>query len=217
MLAFTPLPGHLGNVAFSLSRTAEMRIIQNIPKMKLRDILQLWINAITILADDRKSKKHVDAQRVVDAIRKEWVRRQRLPIDPSEYFKWPSTEAIGGDGSIDARGWLPEGVLKCLGYKVGTHEGLSRNLRQRILDEIFDGPIPPMFPFEYLYEWGAPGTAQRLRKMAETIAALTRNAKRRRSAEMATAIDHWEQDLEYLYYEYYVEKFHFAWPSTELI
>ena len=194
-----------------------MRVIQNLPNMKLINIRQLWINAVTTLADDRKSMKHADAQRVVDAIRKEWERRQKLPSDPSEFFEWPSTEAGRGDGSIDARGWLPEGVFKCMGYKVGSNEGLHKHLRQRILEEIFNGPIPPMFPSEYLNEWGAPGTARRLRKMAETIAAFTRNAKRRRDARMATAIDHWEEDLGHLYYEFYVEKFHFAWPSIELI
>ena len=194
-----------------------MRVIQNLPTMKLKDMRNLWINAITLLANDRKSKMHADARRVVVAIRKEWERRQRLPSDPTEFFEWPSTEASGGDGSIDARGWPPEGVLKYFGYKVGDYEGLSKHLRQRILDEIFGGPIPPVFRFEYLNEWGAPGTAQRLRKMALTIANLTKNAKRRRDAKMATAIDHWEQDLGHLYDEYYVEKFHFAWPSTELI
>ena len=60
------------------------------------------------------------------------------------------------------------------------------------------------------------GSAQRLRKLAETIAALTRNAKRRRDSIMATAIEHWEQDLEFLYYEFYVEKFYFGWPTTDL-
>jgi len=200
-----------------VSGRVEMRVIKNLPSMKLKDVRQLWFNAIAVLADDRKSKKHADARRIVDAIRKEWERRQKLPGDPSDFFEWPSTEASGGDGSIDARGWLPDGMLKCMGYKVGANEGLPRSLRQRILDEIFGGPIPPMFPLDYLSQWGAPGSAQRLRKMAETIAALTRNAKRRRDAKMATAIDHWEQDLEHLYYEYYVEKFHFGWPSTELI
>ena len=194
-----------------------MRVIQNLPNMKLIDMRQLWINAITARADGRKSTKHADAQRVIDAIKKEWERRQRLPSDPSQYFEWPSTEARGGDGSIDARGWLPEGVLKFMGYTVGANEGLATNLRQRILDEIFHAPVPPIFPSQYVNEWDASGTSWRLRKMAETIAALTRNAKRRRDAKMATAIDCWERDLEYLYYGYYVDKFHFAWPSIELI
>lgn len=28
-------------------------------------------------------------------------------------------------------------------------------------------------------------------------------------------IDHWTKDLEFLYLEYYVGKFHFAWPATK--
>jgi hypothetical protein len=49
--------------------------------------------------------------------------------------------------------------------------------------------------------------------MAETIASFVRNAKRRRDAHMGSAIKDWEADLEFLYFGYYVDRFHFAWPS----
>jgi hypothetical protein len=78
------------------------------------------------------------------------------------------------------------------------------------------GTCSPIFPKEYLAEWDSPGTASRFRKLAETIAALTRNAKRRRDALFETAVEHWEQDLRFLYDRFYVGTFGFGWPDTEV-
>ena len=33
---------------------------------------------------------------------------------------------------------------------------------------------------------------------------------------MQSAIKDWEQDLEFLYMEYYVSRFHFAWPDSKI-
>ena len=184
--------------------------------MKIKEMMNLWNNAVAILADPKRKKMRLNAREVIDAINEEWSRRKKEPIDPDEFFKWPSTEANAGRGGINTREWLPEGVLRYMGYKVGDTEGLPKRIRKIILSEIFHGSIPPVFPHNYLNEWGNAGTPQRLQKLAETIAALTRNAKRRRDSVMATAIGHWEQDLKYLYDEYYVEKFHFIWPVIEV-
>jgi hypothetical protein len=101
-------------------------------------------------------------------------------------------------------------------YRVGSTNGASTRIRRALLAEIFTGHLPPVFPSDYLNEWGQPGTAARLQKMAETIAAFTRNAKRKRTVGMGDAIRDWEDDLRFLYESYYVRHFHFAWPSNEL-
>lgn len=188
-------------------------IIEKLPKLKIRELLQLWRNCVTYLADPNKAKMHKDARLVIDAINKEWLQRGKKPLEGDEFFDWPSTDANRGNGGIDTQGWLLEGLLKVMGYKVGM-DGLAQNLRQRILAEIFSATLPPVFPDAYFLECGRPESSQRLKKMAETIAALTRNA-RRRGKILDVAIKSWEQDLEFLYYEYYVEKFHFGWPSTQ--
>jgi len=66
-------------------------------------------------------------------------------------------------------------------------------------------------------EWGEPQTAQRLQKMANTLAALTRNAKRHDLRSYATAIDDWEGDLAFLHERYYVHLFQFGWPATDSV
>lgn len=59
-------------------------------------------------------------------------------------------------------------------------------------------------------------SAQRLQKLAETIAALTRNAKRRNAARMDKSIREWESDLAYLKRRYDEGRFSFTWPVTDL-
>lgn len=65
-------------------------------------------------------------------------------------------------------------------------------------------------------QWGQPESADRLRKMAEAIAAFARNLKRREDDRMQQAIDSWEGDLDYLFETYYVGHFRFAWPITRV-
>jgi hypothetical protein len=62
-------------------------------------------------------------------------------------------------------------------------------------------------------EWGGPGTADRLRKIAESLASFTKNAKRN-PRDFINAISEWEEDLDFLFHEYYVGVFHFGWVKT---
>ena len=184
--------------------------------MSLADTVRVWRNAIQILASKQKKALHPAAQQALDAVENEWLRRHLDPGSQDDFFKWPSTDAPGGDGSIAADGWVQEGVLASLEYRVGKTSDLSAPLRQAILSKVFAGVIPPAFPRAYLDQWGEPGSALRLRKIAESIAAFARNAKRRSDGRLDQAISDWESDLEYLYFEFYVERFGFGWPSTHL-
>ena len=143
--------------------------------------------------------------------------QQKKQYKKQGYFPWPTTNApISKYGSSGVQfHWEGEGLLSYVGYKVG-HHGESIKIRQSILDAVFHNPLPNVISNEYMNEWGARQTPQRLKKMAESIAAFTRNNKRR-DADMDEAIRNWEEDLEYLYNEYYVGKFNFGWPETENI
>ncbi len=77
---------------------------------------------------------------------------------------------------------------------------------------------------DYVNAWSKPGTLSRLLKLARTIAALCRNAKRS-SNDYTNAINDWEMDLEYLKHEFYepwikkealtVAIDNFKWPETK--
>ncbi|MBS5905150.1 hypothetical protein [Roseomonas mucosa] len=196
--------------------SAAPKVIDRLPAMRLADTVTLWRNALRILHDAAKRPQHAQASLVLAAIRQEWTKRRgRAPV-PGDYFDWPGTDARPGYTELDTEQWLKHGVLQFVGYKVGNTDGEPQGVRERILSELFSGPIPPAFPPAYLDEWGKPGSSARLKKMADTIAALARNAKRRRDARMMFAIRDWERDLEYLYLEYYVGHFQFDWPLTAI-
>jgi hypothetical protein len=151
---------------------------------------------------------------VLRAVQDEWERRERLLSIGQDGFAWPSTRADGGSGGLKTDSWLQEGMLKFMGYVVGEVNGKHRDERQRLLSVIFDGPLPPVLPRIHMAEWSRPGTPARLKKIAESLAAFARNAKRRRDANMATAIQDWEEDLEFLFHHYYRGQFNFGWPRS---
>jgi len=190
-------------------------VTSRIPSMTVIETVTLWKNAIRILNDTSKSPLHAAARTIAKAVAADWLRRSRAPIPPDELFAWPETNANAGHGQLDTTAWVREGVLQFMGYKVG-HQGETLFMRQAILSLVFSECIPPVFSRAYLEEWGDPSTVQRLKKLADTIASLARNAKRRRTQAMDQAVRDWEADLEFLYYEYYVGRFSFAWPDASI-
>lgn len=184
--------------------------------MKVADTVNMWRNAVKTLSEPNKQALHPRAEIIMREINQEWEKRYRLPIDPDEIFMWPSTQANTGSGYLYTENWIKEGGQQCMGYRVGDTDGESQGIRERILAEIFSGWIPPVFPRVYLDEWGVPASAGRLRKMAETITALTRIAKRPRGMKMQSAIRDREKDLNFLYLEFYVGYFYFSWPESSI-
>ena len=172
-------------------------------------ITKRWMDAVLIIADEQQENTHYDALLLIDAVNREWRNRR----EDEDFFRWPTTDAQPGMGpfSIDP----PEkGMLSCLGYNVGR-SGKGRRVRRQILLEVFGRELPPVNSKSYMEEWCQPNSSGRLKKLAETIAALARNAKRRNDNSMRYAIMHWEEDLDFMYEELYVNRFQFAWPSAE--
>ena len=139
---------------------------------------------------------------------------RRLAQLENTQFIWPTTTADIGLQNLPSDVFKhEEGLLRHYGYKVGIN-GLSQSERLEILDSIFLRPLMSMDDHEYLNEWGNPKTARRLQKLAESIAAFTRNAKRRNDKNFDKAIQDWETDLAYLKKTYYENRFSFRWPRT---
>jgi len=153
------------------------------------------------------------AIKVRDEISLDWCRR----AEQGGWFVWPDTAVPRGptNGKLSASDWRPQGMLSLLGYHVGEVLPLHPSIRERILEYAFEHHLPPVADVPYFHEWGEPRSARRLQKLANTLAALARNAKRRNAAALARAIDEWEQDLMFLYDQYYTDLFHFGWPATQ--
>ena len=186
-------------------------IVARLPQMTPDQTMGVWINALHFLDDEANDvETRHEAELVVRAIEEVWLRRS-LGRLPDGWFRWPDTQALGGNGSLSGEDWMVLGPLKFLGYTVGK-DGCGQGLRWAILRRVFEGVLPPVFPADYLSLWGAPGSPRRLSKMAESIASFARSAKRRDVAGLMHAIADWENDLRHLYDTYYMDRFGFAWP-----
>jgi len=131
------------------------------------------------------------------------------------YFDWPSTDAPASTSGFSGNHWhYKEGLLSFVGYRVGRN-GADKQVRQRILDCVFHNDLPQVDSADYMRQWDKPKSAARLQKMAESLAAFTRNAKRKSLCDYRDAVADWELDLTYLFRKYYCGHFGFAWPVPQ--
>lgn len=189
------------------------RLLQTIPTLPPERLIVLWSNAVKVLATPSKAAEHERATKVIEAVETAW---DALDKTKDEEFAWPTTEARASSGTSTVPELRSEGMLSYLEYRVGKTAGLPAVVRHSILARVFEGKLPRVFDAEYMRGWGSPGSAQRLRKMAESLAAFARNAKRSDEDRLDEAIRQWEQDLEFLHDRYYVGRFGFGWPTTSI-
>lgn len=137
-----------------------------------------------------------------------------------EYFDWPSTAVEPtwyGLSDLDSSKWPEIGVLKRMGYAVGSKDGISDHGRRcELLDFIFlSSKLPFVHSYEHMLEWGAASSSTRLKKMANSMATFGRNM--RRNGYFA-ALERYDKDLAYLKDRYYDPGFSggsWNWPNTE--
>lgn len=182
------------------------------------DLRRAWFAALAYLskfaATDSSAPDVLAAHRRLEEVEDEWERRARLKPGDPEYFDWPSTTALKGTGDFGNTDWEEVGMLGYLGYHVGRTSDLTALQRTLLLSRILDMKLPPLNSVEYMKQWNLPQSSARLKKMAETIASFTRNAKRRRHDRLAMAIREWEDDLSCLREKFYVGRFSFGWPKV---
>lgn len=187
-------------------------LIPKLQDMTFLQLRQIWMNALR-MKSRTQSNNQPQIDRLLESIEGEWQRRGAAGgVNDDDYFKWPSTDAPLPKRSIGQLEVPGFGMLSYLEYHVGRTNGQPTKVRQSILDRVFVGKLPPVFDRVYMRQWGDPGTSRRLQKMAETLAALARNFKRRDDDRLEQAIREWEADLTFLYDKYYIGKFNFAWP-----
>ena len=110
-------------------------------------------------------------------------------------------------------------MLKYKGYSVGSFSNITSWERQVILREVYEEQLPNLVDSGYMVQWGSPQSAQRLKKMAESIASFTRSAKRKRSqGNFDVAIADWEEDLAWLKQKFYDGVYDrvFPWPNLKV-
>ncbi|UVO54004.1 hypothetical protein [Sphingomonas sp. SUN039] len=190
------------------------RTIEALPRRSLFQIQGIWLKLVPFLAGRHENETSPLAVALRDAILSEWASRSRLALLDPDRFPWPSTEVTDGGGGNGVAGELePLGMLAFLGYHVGIAQGLSPQNRRAILDTAYAESLPPLIGPAYMRGWGDPESGTRLRKLAESLAAFARSAKRRRTDTLQQAISDWEADLRYLKVTYYDGRYGFGWPT----
>lgn len=172
-------------------------------------LFDIYRDCVRSAAAAGKRSDQIDMRR--NAIFAEWARRNQEALKDG-YFIWPSTKAFAG---LSVLGKIPSpdvGMLTAFGYHVGRTNGVRAELRRLILDDIFSGVLPPLNNASYMRQWGGPAQSGRLKKLANTLAALARNEKGRK---LELAPSQREADLDYLYGKYYLGHFGFPWVTKK--
>lgn len=189
------------------------KLTKRIPGLDHTGLMQMWQNAVEILDDRSRMQGHCEARQVKQLIQDEW-RRRTIRSAEGDYFSRPASDSRLGSTEINAHQWPLDGVLSFMGYHVGNAHGRCREYRHLILSEIFSGELPPIYSAEHMREWDRPGTAQRLRKLAEALASFARNEERRNIGSLDRALREREEDLAFLHDQYYEDQLGFGWPSV---
>jgi hypothetical protein len=132
-----------------------------------------------------------------------------------ESFPWPSTDVSIGTGKLDGADWPKESLLSFMGYRTGQ-KGADEDSRRAILDFIYTRNVPSVNSVEYMRKWDRPYTGKRLLQMARSLANFVKNEKRKDPFAYAVSIEEREADLEYLKWTYYVGRYDFTWPQTDV-
>ena len=117
-----------------------------------------------------------------------------------------------GDASVDTDEWPDVGLLGSLGYKVGK-SGKPEYRRHAILRVAFERNADDYIDPDYVSEWGGPRSRERLQKIVNSLAAFSRNARKRNTKSLQTAVRHWEKDLAFLRREYAESVDGVRWPD----
>jgi hypothetical protein len=191
------------------------RQIARLPDHTDGEFVTIWLRFSKYISGIRAAERAGRDTNFLAALEAEWDRRKVTAEGDEVYFRWPSTlvSEVMGNSAVNG-GWPTSGMLDAFDYHVGKTRGIPSGARRHILRFLFEERLPLVYDTAYTAEWGRPATAGRLQKLAETIAALVRNAKRNTGRDYTQAISEWEDDLSFLWSTYYVGHFRFGWPIT---
>ena len=171
------------------------------------EILQLIFHELSY----RQSKSSIKLRKIIEFRLNEFS----CVKNDIEISLWPSTKSPAiNNGYIGDFYWYKDGIFSYVGYRVGKTNGVDRQTRHSILECIYKLNLPNVKSKKYMQEWGKPCSENRLQKMVNVLSRFSVNAKNRNQIVMMLAISEWEDDLFYLYKEFYEGKFNFSWPST---
>ena len=144
----------------------------------------------------------------------DWT-RERLEELNFEFPEDPSAIA-GAEDLQSAADWPKVGVLKKMGYGVGSEDPGSAKRRATLARVFEEGALPRVYSPEHMAQWGRARSVTRLNKMARTIWSFATLRLRKLDGEPDDCVQTWAQDLAWLKQRYYGDHFGFPWPDIGL-
>lgn len=144
------------------------------------------------------------------------VKTDKAFIDADLSFIWPDTSLAHDTDFAEFTFQNEKGLLGSMGYHVGE-DAAPESERRAILAQVFQAHqlnFPKELPDRYKNGWGLAGSAQRLRKIVDSISFFSKAYIGKHGDEHA-AVEHWRSDLAWLKREFYDGKFSFSWPHLE--
>ena len=190
-------------------------------KNKERPYLQYSAIELSVLVDNNKENTQVLHAVLIELLHRKTRLAKKLRTRiifllfefHESQFRRPSSEVTSSKFNLEFIDVIEIGLLSIVGYHAGNN-GLPKDERQKILDLVYLIQLPIKKQNDYIKSWGKERSATRLKKMANSLAAFARNAKRNKSGDYSNAINDWESDLMYLKKNYYEKKYDFEWPKS---
>lgn len=142
------------------------------------------------------------------------IKTDKAFIDADKSFVWPDASFAHSPELSEFSFQNEKGLLGSMGYHVGEHAAPEGERRQ-ILVQVFEAHqlnFPEELPDRYKNGWGLANSAQRLKKIADSICHFAKSFVAQRGTEYA-AVEHWRSDLQWLKATYYEPSFKFEWPK----
>jgi hypothetical protein len=172
-----------------------MKVIERIPHLDDNKIFQLFQNALNLLNTD----KDQDAKLVLKHIELEWKKRKEAYIQGSYRTVLPN-----------------KGMLASFHYHVGETQGVKKEHRHKILDQIMTRELPIIQSPAYTLEWGEKNSCERLKKLSNSLSAFIYDAQTgyKKNLNFDMAIMDWSDDLDFLKESYYnTLSCSYKWPD----
>lgn len=204
-------------IHFRIDEFEEFFEVNKLNKTELDNLYrELSIRRIKKLISNKKINKKFE--NIFDTVQSQ--------LNSFEFFKFPTTDiTVNEEGSKSTFPDIKrkESLLKTYGYTVGKKDGKPQHERMFILSNIYENEITSFAKKKHqdeIDDYGKPNSAQRLKKIADIIAANTRNTKLdmvKTGKDYVQTISDWEDDLAKLKVKYYDGKYDydFKFPTTD--
>ena len=154
-------------------------------------LLNLFNNALDIISKNKPLKN--EAENKISQIKEVWNKRKGEYLEGKRKIQFPE-----------------KGLLSTLGYQAGNMDFEERKNLLKFIIESDD--LPFVQSPAYMASWGEGKSEKRVTKLSYLIRNLI---IKKNSFTRDQTKENWKDDLDFIYKNYYLDKFSFKWPKIK--